>query len=227
MWRGLLFSRFILYNALALALVAYAYLQGWLTFFLASDHVTAVTFAVLGSILALFVYVTLGTGARIWQTGRDLDRLKGGSIPLALDIDREALKMKLKQRVSGNADLTNKLVFLGLVGTVIGFLVAFFKVSAADTSNLEGVKGIISNLMGGMALSLLATLVGSVTHVWARMNVRLLDAGCVKLYTGIITRWERWAESEWPQPLNPETWEAATDAEMDRQYHRDLEREHG
>ena len=56
----------------------------------------------------------------------------------------------------------NSLVFLGLVGTVIGFIVALSSVDPGTISIAKAVGPLVANLIQGMSIALYTTLVGAV-----------------------------------------------------------------
>ena len=132
----LLMLRFCLVNLLALALLATAYLQGWVTQVVVADrsHLSLVIFAVF--------LVGFGTSAwRVWQTSRELNQVRSfdpltqstvaayfaklrGRGDDSRQLFAQALRLKLSQRISPIRHLAGSLVLLGLIGTVLGFIIA-------------------------------------------------------------------------------------------------------
>jgi biopolymer transport protein ExbB/TolQ len=105
----------------------------------------------------------------------------------------EALKMKFGVRLGSIRHLANTIVLIGLIGTVIGFIIALSGVSAEGATDAKAIAPMVSTLILGMAIALYKTLVGSVLNVWLMANYRLLEGGTVHLVTGMIERGEEHA----------------------------------
>ena len=94
--------------------------------------------------------------------------------------------MRLTHKISIVRQIANILVFLGLIGTVIGFIIALSGIdakSAADTSNIAGMIG---TLISGMSVALYTTLLGAVLNLWLTVNYRMLATGTVNLLGAIV-----------------------------------------
>ena len=89
--------------------------------------------------------------------------------------------------------MANSLVLLGLIGTVIGFIIALSGVRPEVVSDVGAIGPMVSTLISGMSVALYTTLVGSLLNVWLMVNVRLLEGGTVKLLTATIELGERHA----------------------------------
>ncbi|MFQ5467680.1 MAG: MotA/TolQ/ExbB proton channel family protein, partial [Kiloniellaceae bacterium] len=97
-----------------------------------------------------------------------------------------ALRLKLTQRVAVVRHLAGNLVLLGLIGTVVGFIIALSGVQPDQAANVKAITPMISTLISGMSTALYTTLVGSVLNVWLMINYHLLAGGAVKLITGLM-----------------------------------------
>ncbi|NCF27940.1 MAG: hypothetical protein GWP69_11210 [Gammaproteobacteria bacterium] len=80
----------------------------------------------------------------------------------------------------------DSLVFLGLVGTVIGFIVALSGVDPQASAQLDEVAAMVGTLVAGMSIALYTTLVGAVLHVWLMVNHRFLATGTSDLFNAIV-----------------------------------------
>jgi len=69
--------------------------------------------------------------------------------------------------------IARTLVRLGLIGTVLGFVVALSGV--ALVSDAAAVSGMVSKLILGMSIALYTTLVGAVCSLWLAFNRFLFD----------------------------------------------------
>lgn len=70
--------------------------------------------------------------------------------------------------------LATHIVRLGLLGTVVGLLVAFAAAKAGGSADPNEIKPMIASVVDGMYVSLYATLLGVGTNLWLKINLRLL-----------------------------------------------------
>ncbi|MCH7550731.1 MAG: MotA/TolQ/ExbB proton channel family protein [Proteobacteria bacterium] len=82
--------------------------------------------------------------------------------------------------------IANSLVLLGLIGTVIGFIIALSGVDPETASQVENVAAMVSTLINGMSVALNTTLVGALLYVWLIVNYGILTSGTVDLIAEII-----------------------------------------
>ncbi len=196
--RYLLVLRFMLVNLVAISLLVAAYFQGWLDGFFISY-----TMELSAAIFLFFVYGLVLCGARTWRVTVELNDVKTGtpkpaswagkhlssvrdSDPAQHPVHAGALRLKLSNRIANVRHIANSLVFLGLIGTVIGFIIALSGVDPAAITDVENVAPMVSTMVGGMALALYTTLVGAVLYVWLIINYRILVTGTVHLITATI-----------------------------------------
>jgi hypothetical protein len=197
-YRYLLFIRFTLVNLVAAALLVAAYLQGWL------DGLINAHLAELSEfIFVVFLYGLALCGAKVWRQSVDLNDLKAGTprpdsragrflkntenaAPESRTIHAEAMRLKLTDGIIDVRHIANALVLLGLIGTVIGFIIALSGVDPAIAKNADSVAAMISTLINGMSVALYTTLVGAVLHVWLIVNYRILTSGTVDLIAAIV-----------------------------------------
>ncbi|MDX1422141.1 MAG: MotA/TolQ/ExbB proton channel family protein [Kiloniellales bacterium] len=206
-YRFLLLLRFALINLIGFALLALAQTHGWVTLALAADstHLVVVITLVFLAGLAHCAY-------RIVQTSRELNRAKPFDplVPsLAADFLAKtrgrngesrsilvaALRLKLTQRIAVVRHVANSLVLLGLIGTVIGFIIALSGVDPQSAGDFSAVAPMVSTLIEGMSTALFTTLVGAVLNVWLMVNYHLLAGGTVKLVTALVELGEEHAGS--------------------------------
>jgi hypothetical protein len=205
--RYLLLLRFAVLNLVAAALLGAAWLKGWIPAVVAGDTTRLVL--VIG---AVFLFGLFSCARKVWQTSLELNQLKearpgGGSrIEHYLSTVRgrdghtralaaSALKLKLGARISSVRHLANSLVFLGLIGTVVGFIMALSGVNAETAGDVDAIGPMVSTLIGGMSVALYTTLVGAVLNIWLMSNYRLLEGGTVTLVTAIVEEGERRAHA--------------------------------
>ena len=80
----------------------------------------------------------------------------------------------------------NSLVFLGLVGTVIGFIIALSAVDPENSVSVDNVAAMVATLIQGMSIALYTTLLGAVLHLWLLVNYRMLATGAMHLFNAIV-----------------------------------------
>ena len=205
--RYLLLLRFVLANVIALALLGAAAAQGWIATLLAADQGGLVR-----AIGAVFLVGLVWSGQRALQLSRGLNELErfakipGATPPAYLAavtrysaesraLLASGLRLKLASRIAPIRHVANSLVLLGLIGTVIGFIIALSGVRPEVASDVSAIGPMVSTLIGGMSVALYTTLVGSLLHLWLMVNVRLLEAAAVQLLTATIELGERHARS--------------------------------
>ena len=101
-------------------------------------------------------------------------------------ISANLLRGRLGTRIVVVRQIADSLVFFGLVGTVIGFIVALSGVDPQTSAQVEEVASMVATLVTGMSIALYTTLVGAVLHVWLMVNHRLLATGTSNLFNNII-----------------------------------------
>ena len=69
--------------------------------------------------------------------------------------------------------IATHVVRIGLLGTVIGLIIAFSH-ATSGASDPQDIKPMISAVVSGMYVSLYATLFGIGTNLWLKLNLRLL-----------------------------------------------------
>lgn len=82
--------------------------------------------------------------------------------------------------------MANSLVLLGLIGTVLGFVIALSGVDPQAAGDVRAITPMVSDLISGMSVALYTTLVGAVLNLWLMVNYRILAGGATKLATSLI-----------------------------------------
>ena len=199
-YERLLFARFALVNAFGAALLGAAWSAGLVRPVMAGDR-TGMVWLISGVFL-----VGLAWCARlVRRTSLELDAVRdpdagthaGEFLLFAADAPAAsrlllagALKVKLASRAAPVRHIANSLVFLGLVGTVVGFVIALSGVDPDAASDPSAVGPMIGRLVDGMGTALHTTLVGSVLNIWLNVNARILEGGLARLWTKAVERAE-------------------------------------
>ena len=206
-FKYLLLTRFIVLNVFFISLVLAVYGQGWL-----DAMITARLVELTLIIVAVFLYGLAACGWKIWRLTLELNGLTEGHLPsnnpVVLYLDRVAksdsqsralqagsLRLELTDRIVSVRHIANALIFLGLIGTVIGFIIALSAVDPNAASDAENVAGVIATLIDGMSVALNTTLVGATLYLWLTVNYRILTSGTVTLIAEVIGLGERRAST--------------------------------
>jgi len=194
----LLILRFALVNLVGFALLGLAHVYGLVATALESDKT--------GICLLIAAVFLVGLGAcagQVWRTSQELNRarrcepVEGSELRRYLDkvsghevgsraIFATNLRLRLAHRIAYVRGIAGGLVLLGLIGTVIGFIIALSGVDPAGVSDVKSVAPMVSTLIAGMSTALYTTLVGSVLNIWLTINHGLLMGGTIKLAATVI-----------------------------------------
>lgn len=194
--------RFALFNMAGLALMAAAYLRGWIDVVIAADS-TRLVFV----ILATFIIGLLLAGRLVWRFSVELNHVAefkhyGASWAAAYfaevkgrgsgsrAITGSALRMKMANRIGVIRHFANSLVLLGLIGTVLGFIIALSGVDPERASDVQSIAPLVADLIEGMSVALFTTLVGAIFNIWLMVNYRLLADSAVTLTAAIVSTGE-------------------------------------
>jgi hypothetical protein len=74
------------------------------------------------------------------------------------------------------------LMKLGLLGTIIGFIMMLAPIAGLDPENREAVRASMSLMSDGMAVAMYTTLVGLVGSILVRIQYGLLDRATAKIF---------------------------------------------
>ncbi len=194
----LLLFRFIILNIAALAIVVYVWMEGWVSAMIEQD-VTHISLVIVG----VFIIGWLICLAKIIRCSRELnaviepEQFGPSRAQWYIDLVRqtegdsrtaiaECLRSRLYSRISVIRAISNNLILLGLIGTVIGFIISLSGVDAERVADVASVAPMVSTLIQGMSVALYTTLVGAVLHVWLTMCYQVLATGTVNLVNAII-----------------------------------------
>ena len=194
----LLAFQFAVFNLAAASLLGAAYAQGWVTTIVLADT-TRLTIG----IFAVFLGGLAWCARKIWMVSseincvrrfdpcresratRYLEEVRGRSAG-SRAITGAALRVRLASQISGVRYVANSLVLLGLIGTVLGFVIALSGVDPATAGDVHVIGPMVSKLIQGMSVALYTTLVGAVLSLWLTINYHILSSGAVRLATDLV-----------------------------------------
>ena len=197
-YKYLLILRYSLINLVGLTFLFVLITQGYLSKAIKAD-ITNMVIVIIGVFLVGFVLATY----RAFWISKELNyamKIKLPALSLAseyvsntkkLDASSRnnlaiSLRLKLATKINLIKFISNTLVILGLIGTVIGFIIALSGVDGSVSSNPEEVSKMVSTLIQGMSVALYTTLVGSICSVWLNICFQILSTGSNKLLSRII-----------------------------------------
>ena len=197
-YRYLLLLRYSLVNAVGLVFILLVYSQGYLNKAIKSD----VTNVVVLIIFLFLIGLTLASIKAFWIS-RELNHaysLQKKEESLLNDFIKKSKKLDASSRsnlisstrinisvkISNIKFIANILVILGLIGTVIGFIIALSGVDGSVSSNPDEVGKMVASLVQGMSVALYTTLAGSILSVWLNICYQILSNGANRLISRII-----------------------------------------
>jgi len=98
------------------------------------------------------------------------------------------VRMALANQIGAIRYIANSLVFLGLIGTVIGFIIGLTGIDASAAKDADKIAPMISELIIGMSVALYTTLLGAVLNIWLNVNLRILADGMVSLLGEMVEK---------------------------------------
>jgi hypothetical protein len=202
-YQFLLLFRFSLVNLAGLSLLGAAWIQGWIDVIVASD----ITYLCRGIFIVFLAGLAIA-GFKAWQTSQELNWAWQPNRPASSRVaaylasisgkkgDSRAilastLRLKIFSRIGMVRNLANILVVLGLIGTVLGFIIALSGVQPGAATDPSAIAPMVTTLIEGMSVALYTTLVGAVLNVWLLVNFQVLAAGAVNLFTSAVELGER------------------------------------
>jgi len=200
-YKSVLLLRYALLNVVAFAMLGVAWSQGYVNKVMQADQTYLC--------VIIFIVFLIGLGictVKIIQTSIETDALKtseGLRAPAIAGLLVPNQGVHSPKQISGSARLVlahrnsvvrhlgNTLVLLGLIGTVLGFIIALSGVDPDKAGDVSTIAPMVSTLIQGMSTALYTTLVGSVLNVWLMANFQMLSSGTVKLVDDLQKAVER------------------------------------
>ena len=194
--------RFAVINLAGFALLGAAWTQGWIGIVLAADG-TGLTLM----ICAVFVAGLAICGTKMLRLGREIEGLRHGSAGAnsfaggylaAIDgrdasargISASLLRLRLGDWIAVVRHVANSLVLLGLIGTVIGFIISLSGVDPNAVSDIKAISPMVSKLLSGMSVALYTTLAGATLNLWLMVNHRLLSGAASRFVASLVEKGE-------------------------------------
>lgn len=122
-------------------------------------------------ILAIFSYMSAWCGIKTW-------RLSALSVNIRNKTSNRKRSKRIKELSKIGWFTSDIFLTLGMIGTLIGFIVMFRDAfSALDLSNVKSAQSVIGNVAIGMSTALYTTLVGLVASLLLKIQYFNLELG--------------------------------------------------
>lgn len=190
MFSNLLLYRLIVFNGLMLAVTAALGWSGYLVPLFEGDN-SRLTLV----ITALFLVGWLWSWRKAVTVSLDLNDVKQRGARPACEAQRD----KELAKTEWLGTVSEWLVALGLLGTVVGFSMALTGVDQGGLSSANGVQSAVAQLMRGMRVALNTTLLGAAFAIWHEVNVRMLKTALAVYWAERVAAWQMgrpWVASE-------------------------------
>jgi hypothetical protein len=110
-------------------------------------------------------------------------------------IDQTLLLRSLADRLRGSngfgAFASDTLMKLGLLGTIIGFIIMLAPIATLDAADKVAMKSSMGLMSDGMAVAMYTTLAGLVGSILVRIQYYMLDAATQRVFSDAVTLTER------------------------------------
>ena len=87
----------------------------------------------------------------------------------------DALSRRLKGGIRGGWLVADAVLKLGLLGTVIGFIVMLGAIATLENYDLSTMQGLLTSMSGGMRIALYTTLTGMLTALLLAIQYHYLE----------------------------------------------------
>lgn len=165
-------------NSTGLAMLFLFCLNGWLEYAIAADPTYIIFLIMALTFISLFLSIT-----RSWQIDNeiiDINLLKQRLSESAFT--PENVRVLFENRLSFLNYVSTSVVMLGLIGTVVGFIVGLFGIDPSSMRDIDSMVASVGQILAGMSIAFYTTLAGAIAYLWIESNILVLNKGLTKLY---------------------------------------------
>jgi hypothetical protein len=204
-----LLYKWLIGNSFAFLILYVAWLQGWIALTFRSDAsylsvAMAVVFVIFWGISSLRIVQVnkeisdfidnkpTGAAAEYFDNLRQKSRNQGGG-----HVDQSMLASALRGRMLMSVQMinyvANLMVLLGLIGTVVGFVIATAGLgeSIVQGEGVDRIKSVLGQIVSGMGVALFTTIVGSILGgLWLGVHYQMLLRAVTGLVIGVVEKAE-------------------------------------
>lgn len=176
LYKNVVIYQWLAFHGVGLALLFVAWLYGLVGTVIAADP----TFITLG-IMCLFGVAVLVTAYSAFQLNRERNSYQDVASELRRELISNkkdpisAYQVSLENRYSFYEWVQTILLTLGLIGTVVGIIMAFQSVDPSAIGDSGLAAGVISRMLEGMSVAFYTTLVGGIGYVWIKTTSFMLE----------------------------------------------------
>jgi MotA/TolQ/ExbB proton channel family len=136
----------------------------------------------------------LGADARALPAGLVTDHIRSlvtkSKIQTSGRLDQTLLLRALADRLRGSnafgAFASDTLMKLGLLGTIIGFIIMLAPITGLDAADKVAMKSSMGLMSDGMAVAMYTTLAGLVGSILIRIQYYMLDAATQRVFSDAV-----------------------------------------
>lgn len=178
-----LFARWVLFNALLIAVCIVSYANGVFDMLLVDETYLTHAIALFGFMVVMASGYTSYTISKIWN---DVGHLQNMYRSHKANDNGNDMKDQIIE--STNAMLapyglaSTLLVSFGLIGTVVGISIAFMDISPDVIADASASQAVMATLLAGLATAFHTTLVGIVGMVWNTINLYMMRQEASRMF---------------------------------------------
>lgn len=151
------------FNATVISFIGLAFVSGWIWPILMAD-ITGITWLILGlAIIGIFLSFYKSTTF----IGKLRKEYEGSPSP------QQSVEYSLTRANANFAiipTIANAMIMLGIVGTVIGLIIALQGINPSTISDANAIANVLGNLLHGISIKLSTTLFGILGNLWLMCN---------------------------------------------------------
>jgi MotA/TolQ/ExbB proton channel family len=138
---------------------------------------------------------TLEADAKLLPKGLVTDHIRSliekAKVQTKRGIDQTLLLRSLADRLRGSngfgAFASDTLMKLGLLGTIIGFIIMLAPIATLDAADKVAMKSSMGLMSDGMAVAMYTTLAGLVGSILVKIQYYMLDAATQRVFSDAVT----------------------------------------
>jgi hypothetical protein len=169
--KHIVFLRWVLFAVVVAIAATVLNRMDFLSYLYAND-VTRISIVILG----ISLIFSLWCGFKTYCMSNILDRVKSGDLE-----EKKELIAKTDRRGEVGWFVSDQIFTLGMIGTVIGFILMMSGFGDLNVHDVNSVQEIIANLASGMATALLTTLVGLICSAIIKVQYFNLDLALAEI----------------------------------------------
>lgn len=171
-------SKVTVLNCVFFLIFTFVLLNGWLFLPFQSDP----TFVCM-LITALMSWATFIT----YKRAVELDKIIIDPKLITVNVNNSnALTAYFSAKLIDLQHLSSTAVYLGILGTVLGVIIALHGITPEMIVNLAAMLGAVGTVLKGVATAFYTTLVGSIAGIWIDYNISILNKNYTVLYSNVV-----------------------------------------